>query len=786
MSEKILRTPINILEINSIKEVLPEYFASEYPTLVSFLEAYYEFMNQEDEFNEVVNDLKNIRDISTTDLRYLDNMLEEIGLGVSQDFFENPREIVKNFARYFRVKGSVYSLEGFFRAFFNTEAELSYPKDYIFTVGDPDSKLGVDGTKVLQNGKSLQVLSILLSTDVSLAKWGTAYKKYVHPAGVYLYHNMRIDNKKEVGIAPRISIPKEDLTLKTSSKITQGITPNPDPKPGKSPIGNYDDYLSADAGRVPFCDQYTWFDSNGVLYENTNNLLEIQLLTDSSDLPSRFLNVPYDNNEPKIALELWGGSYQEWIDRGYIDSADSDYNKMTNWPSWMFNIAPTDLTITPEIWENPHYSCELQMPNAYHHPHAQIGNLATLAPSWPYDNRCEVTNTFSLNPAWDSMDSNALALGFETFAELPNLRRIDIVPETLSMVGYVSGYDNPRPGPLRLLTFEEDKIINERDSYWTEDDFLMSSIKMYSTLPYDQYNAYDYPRTNVWPVAKIPGSGIMSINHGGDTIGYGGSYKYVLPSSAYTGNTSSPYTWNITKSDHYRFMPTNKTLPIEASPRASDHWIATFGTPQRSSTESISQIPYFSDNIGSTSQTFTIDLPEHWLDETDHDVYITRHYASVSERSGQTNSNYYQITINNNNDSDEVYTKTVEGLAGVTYTTGTIQQWLELDCDWAPKLIKLNGNRTVTFDIDIEDGIGHTRFGTISNDVRSYRTSQGRFGFVFVRVRKNDRMIWDWVKYDDVQYHPYTFSDLKHNHSIKDLGLDSMQHLSIYELTQVY
>ena len=43
-----------------VKQVLPEYFAETYPSLVSFLEGYYEFLDSDDNFGGAVNELLTI------------------------------------------------------------------------------------------------------------------------------------------------------------------------------------------------------------------------------------------------------------------------------------------------------------------------------------------------------------------------------------------------------------------------------------------------------------------------------------------------------------------------------------------------------------------------------------------------------------------------------------------------------------------------------------------------------------------------------------------------------
>lgn len=185
------------LRSDYVREILPSYFVTEYPTLIKFLDYYYDELNSDNKFGKEIKDLIDIRDIGSTELKYLDSLFGEIGLGLSKDFVTNPREILKNLAKFFRVKGSLYSIEGFFRGIFDTYAEVEYPKDKIFSLGDPDAVLGGKGTKTMQDGELYQVLSILVKTSLPLNDWEQLYKKFVHPVGFYLYCEAQLVSKSK-------------------------------------------------------------------------------------------------------------------------------------------------------------------------------------------------------------------------------------------------------------------------------------------------------------------------------------------------------------------------------------------------------------------------------------------------------------------------------------------------------------------------------------------------------------------------------------------------------------
>ena len=188
---------------NLVKEVLPEYFTSDYPNLITFLESYYDFLDSGDNFGALINDLYTIRDIEAASLKQLDNMFREFAMGMSQSFFKNPREILRNFARFYRVKGTKYSSEGFFRGFFNEDVEVVYPKRDIFHLNDSAHVLSAEeeSTSVLQDGGAFQILSIMLKAPLSFETYKDLYKKFVHPAGFFLSSEVLMQPQNENAIS---------------------------------------------------------------------------------------------------------------------------------------------------------------------------------------------------------------------------------------------------------------------------------------------------------------------------------------------------------------------------------------------------------------------------------------------------------------------------------------------------------------------------------------------------------------------------------------------------------
>lgn len=170
-----------------IAGVLPDYFQEEYPQLITFLDKYYEFMDSDDShsFDKTINELILSRDIHETSLVNLNYLLKEVGMGViPTSYFLDPRYAATLLANFYRIKGSLFSAEGFFRAFYQSNVEITYPKRLLFTVGE--SLIGPDDGFIIQDGALYQIFSVLVRSEIPIAEWGDLYKMFIHPAGFYL------------------------------------------------------------------------------------------------------------------------------------------------------------------------------------------------------------------------------------------------------------------------------------------------------------------------------------------------------------------------------------------------------------------------------------------------------------------------------------------------------------------------------------------------------------------------------------------------------------------------
>ena len=182
-----LRRDYRFTDHHAVEQVLPDYFKADYPKLIKLLEAYNQFEDSDQSPARLVHDVITARDITANDLSLLSFIEDELLLGQSYfEGFENKRAAAKFSNNLYRSKGTLYSIQQFFRTFFGVTPDVRYTKEDRFMVGETDSKIGFNSQKFLTDDKLYQAFAILIKADIPIDKWREAYKLFVHPAGMYV------------------------------------------------------------------------------------------------------------------------------------------------------------------------------------------------------------------------------------------------------------------------------------------------------------------------------------------------------------------------------------------------------------------------------------------------------------------------------------------------------------------------------------------------------------------------------------------------------------------------
>jgi hypothetical protein len=128
-----------------INKQVPEFVREEYPLFISFLEAYYQFLENE----QFTNGTSQQNDLTTKakDLRYvadIDYSLDQF----QQEFFDTfipllPKDtavskdfLIKNILPLYQSKGTEKSFQFFFRLLFGEEIAIEYPRNQILRASD--------------------------------------------------------------------------------------------------------------------------------------------------------------------------------------------------------------------------------------------------------------------------------------------------------------------------------------------------------------------------------------------------------------------------------------------------------------------------------------------------------------------------------------------------------------------------------------------------------------------------------------------------------------------------
>ena len=192
------RRPRNFLH-RKVRDALPEHFTQDYPKLITFLEKYYDYLDSDDasSFDNQLRQIYQTRDTQEVPSKLLSTLISEIAAGNTGDNFTDPNFYAQRIHELHRTKGSRFSIEEFFRAFFQENVQVEYPKNDIFTVGHdssgPLSRIGAESNKFIRNNALYQIYSILIKSPLAQSSWLELYKKFVHPAGFYISGQVQTD-----------------------------------------------------------------------------------------------------------------------------------------------------------------------------------------------------------------------------------------------------------------------------------------------------------------------------------------------------------------------------------------------------------------------------------------------------------------------------------------------------------------------------------------------------------------------------------------------------------------
>ena len=188
------RREISQITGREVDKVIPEHFKTDYPKLVSFLEQYYHFEDSDGSPSRLVNDLFYTRDINQVDESLLSYIEDELLLGQSYfEGFTDKRTAAKFSNNLYRAKGTKFSIEQFFRMFFEVDIDLEYTKEQVFKIGEAESEIGAESQKFITNAELFQQFALRITSELAFKKWQRPYKLFVQTAGMFIGSAVRLE-----------------------------------------------------------------------------------------------------------------------------------------------------------------------------------------------------------------------------------------------------------------------------------------------------------------------------------------------------------------------------------------------------------------------------------------------------------------------------------------------------------------------------------------------------------------------------------------------------------------
>ena len=119
-----------------IANQLPDFVRNEYPVFVTFLQKYYEFLDQEDQVNNFLLNYEKNFDINRT----LDTFVPKFKNQYAQNFpltaQLDDRRLIKFIKQFYEAKGSEKAIELLFRILYNEKANFFYPSEQVLRASD--------------------------------------------------------------------------------------------------------------------------------------------------------------------------------------------------------------------------------------------------------------------------------------------------------------------------------------------------------------------------------------------------------------------------------------------------------------------------------------------------------------------------------------------------------------------------------------------------------------------------------------------------------------------------
>jgi len=119
-----------------VSSQLPEFVRTDYTTFVAFLEAYYEFLEQDSNAQELLQNIRSYQDVDRTISSFIEYFIKQYCNDIPRGVLYNKKALVKNIQDLYVNKGNEKSYKLLFQILYNKEAEVYYPYQQVLRASD--------------------------------------------------------------------------------------------------------------------------------------------------------------------------------------------------------------------------------------------------------------------------------------------------------------------------------------------------------------------------------------------------------------------------------------------------------------------------------------------------------------------------------------------------------------------------------------------------------------------------------------------------------------------------
>jgi hypothetical protein len=121
-----------------VENQFPDFYKEDGPNFIAFIEAYYEYMEQNGKMTDAVRNLTSYRDVSETTEEFLQYFLNTFVPSIPTEIVADKRLLIKYIKYFNQTRGTIAAYRLLFRALYNEDIEIFYPSDQILKVSDGD------------------------------------------------------------------------------------------------------------------------------------------------------------------------------------------------------------------------------------------------------------------------------------------------------------------------------------------------------------------------------------------------------------------------------------------------------------------------------------------------------------------------------------------------------------------------------------------------------------------------------------------------------------------------